>query len=227
MELCIDGIDIIVEKKKIKNMYLKVKSPDGRVVLSAPQQMDDDTIRMFVKGRIEWIKKQQGKMKYRKEEVLRYETGEEHYLWGKPYTMKVVHIGGCRDVYLQGNQLILNTKKDSTPEEREKQVQNWYRGQLIKVLPGVLSRCEKIVGKSAKECRIKNMKTRWGTCNIVEHRIWINLQLVKRLPECLDYVMIHELTHLYERGHGARFKAYMDRFYPNWREVKRRLNTRI
>lgn len=151
-------------------------------------------------------------------------SGQVYYLWGKPYTLKVIHLGECHDVYIQGDDLILNTKKDSNFVEREKQLDRWYRNQLKRVLPEVLHRCEKIVGKTARECRIKKMKTRWGTCNIIERRIWINLQLAKKTPDCLDYVMIHELTHLYERGHGPRFKAYMDEFYPNWRSVKKHLN---
>ena len=70
------------------------------------------------------------------------------------------------------------------------------------------------------------MKTRWGTCNVKEGRIWLNLQLAKKPPECLEYVIIHELTHLLEPGHNQRFYQLMDRFLPDWRRVHQELNGR-
>ena len=82
-----------------------------------------------------------------------------------------------------------------------------------------------IVGKSAAEWRIKNMKTKWGTCNIRARRIWLNLQLAKYPVSCLEYIIIHELTHLWERYHNAHFKSLMDKFCPDWRERKKTVNT--
>ena len=71
------------------------------------------------------------------------------------------------------------------------------------------------------------MTTRWGTCNVKTHKIWLNLQLAKKTPECLDYVILHELTHLMEKNHNNNFVAHMDRFMPNWREIRKKLNGQI
>ena len=100
----------------------------------------------------------------------------------------------------------------------------WYRKEIKLKIPDVLEECVKIVGKRPNEWRVKNMKTRWGTCNIQKKRIWINLQLSKKSPECLKYVIIHELTHLYVPNHGKEFKNLMDKFYPEWKETKKLLN---
>ena len=68
------------------------------------------------------------------------------------------------------------------------------------------------------------MKTRWGTCNTATRKIWLNLQLAKQPPVCLDYVIAHELTHLCYPGHGQDFKAFLTRAMPNWPEVRTALN---
>ncbi len=100
----------------------------------------------------------------------------------------------------------------------------WYRQELKKVLPTMAQECEKKTGISANEFRIKNMKTRWGTCNVHEGRIWINLQLAKKPMDCLEYVLIHELVHLLEKNHTSRFYRLVEDFYPTWKETKKRLD---
>ena len=119
--------------------------------------------------------------------------------------------------------LPVDLKKPSL-EERRKTMIEFYRHEIKSAIPDVLEKSIAVVGMEPDEWRVKNMKTRWGTCNTREKRIWINLQLAKKSPQCLDYVMIHELTHLIVPNHGSQFKAYMDKFYPNWREVRKLLN---
>lgn len=103
----------------------------------------------------------------------------------------------------------------------------WYREQIKRTVPGVLQKCENITGVQAEEWYIKNMRTKWGTCNIEKRRIWLNLQLAKKTPECLEYVIIHEMVHFLERNHNERFCEYMNRFCPNWREIKENLNQQM
>lgn len=83
------------------------------------------------------------------------------------------------------------------------------------------------MGVSVSEWGVKRMKTRWGTCNPVAKRIWINLELAKTHPRCLEYIVVHEMTHLLERNHNKRFKSYMDKFLPNWPSIKDELNNMI
>lgn len=68
------------------------------------------------------------------------------------------------------------------------------------------------------------MKTRWGTCNIEARRIWLNLELAKKPPTCLEYILVHELVHLLERHHNDRFRAHMDQLIPQWRLHREELN---
>ena len=123
--------------------------------------------------------------------------------------------------------LILQMRPESTPEQRERVLNDWYRKQLKSKLPEVIQKCEQVVGVHASEWKVKNMRTKWGTCNIDRKRIWINLQLAKKTPECLAYVVTHELVHLLERNHNEQFQKYMDAFFPEWRVVKEILNQQM
>lgn len=223
-ELMLEGIAISVVKKSIKNMYIRVTPPEGEVKITAPIEVSDDCIRKFALSKITWIKKQREVCKKVSPKTDReFVTGESCYLWGRKYILDVQDTDYGSRVFLWGENLVLRIGK-STKEEREQALNDWYRRELNRAVPDVLKRCEKIVGVSAKEWRIKNMRTRWGTCNVAKKRIWLSLQLAKKPPECLEYVVVHELVHLLERNHNEVFYGYMDEFYPGWREVKRRLN---
>lgn len=221
----LDGVEISIKKKKMKHMYLRVLPPDGRVLVTAPNSFSDKMIREFVFSKRCWILEQRKRFEGQKVfEKHRYVTGERLDLWGKEYELLVQESARPYQVLLSGERIVMQIGKDSTTEQREQLLNEWYRMQLKQAMPAVLQKCEKLTGLSVNEWRIKNMRTRWGTCNVAKKRIWLNLQLVKKSPECLEYVVVHELVHLLERGHNARFYGYMDRFYPNWKEVRERLS---
>lgn len=227
-EIIISNLNTEVDKKSIKNMYIKVLPPDGKVVITVPKTVNDDIIRMFVISKINWIKNQKEKFENQSRQTKRqYITGESYYLWGRRYRLDVQYVKSRNNIILVGEKIILEIKKESTIEQRAKVLNEWYRQQLKEKIPIVLKKCENIVGIKASDCRIKNMKTKWGTCNIEKGRIWINLQLVKKIPRCLEYVIIHELVHLLERHHNERFYRFMDLYYPDWRVTKDILNQQM
>lgn len=227
-DLQIGNVSIAVTKKNIKNMYIRVLPPDGTVQITAPYSASDDAIRMFAVSRISWIKKQKQNFEEQARQTKRqYVTGESYYVWGRRYRLDVQYSNIRNAVFLMDGRLILQVRSESTPEQREHVLNDWYREQLKSKLPEVIRKCEQIIGAQASEWRIKNMRTKWGTCNIDKKRIWLNLQLAKKTPECLDYVVTHELVHLLERSHNERFQKYMDAFYPDWRVIKETLNQQM
>lgn len=226
-QIVVDGLTITVIRKKIKNMYLRVYPPNGEVKITVPRSMDEKTIKTFVLSHIDWIIKQKAKQSDGvAQQEHQYQTGEIHSVWGKGYELVLLEGEVNRKVLLTDDKILLYMHKNSTREEREEVLDQWYRKQLEQAMEESVVNCVKLVGRSPKEWRIRKMKTRWGTCNVVDKRIWLNLQLAKKSPECLNYVIIHELVHLYVRNHGPEFKAYMDYFCPNWRELKKRLNVK-
>lgn len=218
-KITVDGIEITVVKKRIKNMYLRVYAPNGRVQVTAPKAVSDETIRAFILSKLAWIEKQR---QFAVEPEQNYLTGESVWLWGKRYTLKLCQSDGPEGVYLSGGEVIMNTHGDRT--KREKLLNEWYRSQLKDAIPAVLERCERVAGVKAAECRIKNMRTRWGSCNTGHKRVWLSLQLALKPPACLAYVITHELVHLKEKSHNAHFKRLMDEYYPDWRQVNKFLN---
>lgn len=219
------GISVIVERKKIKNMYIRVLPPDGQVKVSVPDRTTNAAVTAFVTSHLAWIKKAKEKVaNLPVQEIPQYQSGEKHMLWGRSYPLEVRDHASHSQVSLSDDRILLQVRGASTYEIRQKLMKQWYRTEMKTVMPEVLARCTQTVGQSPKEWRIKDMRTKWGTCNISQKRIWLNLQLAKMPPECLDYVVTHELVHLYEKNHNQRFYAYMDQFFPNWREVRKRLN---
>lgn len=226
--LIIDDIEIWVQKKKIKNIYLRVSAPQGRVQVSAPKNMKDEAIKMFLISKMPWIKKHKDKYTNQAKQCIReYVSDESVYLWGRKYVLKVVYSNKNNDIKIDGDRLILQVRENSTVGQREKLLNEWYRENIKSEIPKLLEKWQKIIGVTAEEWGVKNMKTRWGTCNVRDKRIWLNLQLAKRPPKCLEYVIVHELVHLLEKSHNNIFIGYMDEFIPNWRTIKKELNTFI
>lgn len=209
-------------------MYIRVLPPDGVVQITVPKTASDDSIRGFAISRISWIKKQKKRFEEQARQTKReYVTGESYYVWGRRYRLDVQYSNVRNQVYLSGGKLVLQVRKESTTMQRENVLNEWYRELMKEAVPKVLIKCENTVGVRVKEWYIKNMRTKWGTCNIEKKRIWLNLQLAKKTPECLEYVIIHELVHFLERNHNERFCEYMNQFCPNWREVKDSLNQQM
>ena len=222
----IENLDVTIHRKNIKNMYLRILPPNGEVVISAPLFLSDEDISDFVKSRKEWILKKQELILNNKIKVpLKYQTGEKHFLWGKEYTLQLVSRNALKKIVVDhdNSMIFLPVNPRSKKETREKQLNELYRQELKKTIPQVLEKCVKIVGKRPSEVKVRNMKN-WGNCRYQDKRITLNLKLAKKDPICLEYVMIHELCHLIEFNHSKKFKRLMDKFCPNWKEIKKKLN---
>ncbi|RDU23425.1 M48 family metallopeptidase [Anaerosacchariphilus polymeriproducens] len=225
-KIIVEGIPLFIEKKRIKNLYLKVKAPDGQVQISAPYLMPESEIKKFVQIKLSWIEEKQ--KEFQKLELPiehQYISGETIYLWGRDYELEVISYHR-NHVKIEGDKLILRVKDSSTLKQREKVLLKWYREQMKFYIPIFIRKWENTMKVKVDDWGVKNMKTRWGTCNIRDRRIWLNLQLAKRPIQCLEYVVVHEMVHLLERKHNDKFVAYMDKFLPEWKEYKRNLENR-
>lgn len=225
MEIIVSNISVEVIRKNIKNMHLSVLPPDGRVRVSAPTQLTDEAITMFVRTKLGWIKKQQEKFQQQPRQSERqYVSGETLYVWGKQYFLQVEYSYKGNALTLSGDKAILTVRKESSPKQRESFVNEWYRNLLKQEVAKYLPKWEKTTGLYCSSWQSKYMTTKWGTCNPTSKKIWLNLQLAKKPIECLEYVILHELAHLKVHNHGPEFTAILDQYMPYWREHKRRLN---
>ena len=137
----------------------------------------------------------------------------------------VIYCEGNPKIEIRNNTHIdLFVREGSNEAQRKLVMISWYRWQLKQDIPQLIEKWEKTIGVSVDDWGIKLMKTKWGTCNIQEKRIWLNLELAKKNKQCLEYIIVHEMMHLLERHHGDRFVALMNKFIPNWRFYKDELN---
>ena len=217
--LKINDITIDLHRKAVKNLNLRVYPPDGRVRVSAPYTMPMQQVKSTLNARLPWIRQKQQEIIHRDyDSAPRLREGEYHYFQGQCYPLALTERPGrtCIRITADGK-LEMAVSPTLNAESRKQKLQHWYRQQLQQQLPTLLATWEPVIGKKVHECRIKRMKTRWGTCNIQARRIWLNLELIKKPPECLEYIMVHEMVHLLERNHTPRFHALMDHFLPDWR----------
>lgn len=227
--LQVGDIEIDLVKKDIKNLHLSVHPPDGRVRISAPVQMNNEAIRLFAISKLSWIKKQRAKFKNQPRQPVReFLSGESHYYQGQRYLLNVITTKKKQRVELDGSsQMNLYVREGARREQREKAMREWYRRQLKAQVPALIEKWEKRIGVKVNSWGVRQMKTKWGSCNTTAKRIWINLELAKKPPQCLEYIVVHEMVHLLERTHNERFVAYLDQYLPHWRSLKEELNSLI
>ncbi|HBX75512.1 MAG TPA: hypothetical protein DEG55_05165 [Acidaminococcaceae bacterium] len=223
-------------------MYLRLKAPDARVFVTAPYHTTMDEVERFIGSNLVWIQRQRKKLgQLQQKQVRRYVTGEQVYVWGKAYELLVLtdpdmvrQLCGeeaadallkhnMASVKLENSKLLLACPAGYDEAKREQCLDLWLKRQMEAFLPAIFQGCGSLVGKRESSWYVRKMKTRWGTCNIRTGRICINLNLGHLPPEYLSYIVIHELTHLWEKGHGEAFKTRMDLYYPQWRERRQEI----
>lgn len=214
--IIIDGIELTFTVKRIKHLRITVK--DGRAVISAPVFMPQRQAEEFARKKIEWIKKHLEHSAPQEEEQMM--DGGILSLWGRQYILRS-SIGRNKCSYDE-NYICLQTK-DGAPETKKKLIKKFYRKELLKKGEEFLLYWEEITGLKSTEFSVRDMKTRWGSCNIKAKRIWLSLRLARYDEKCASYVVLHELLHLAEKGHNKRFYALLCHYCPDWRQAKKTL----
>jgi len=223
--LKLNNIDVEVTQKNIKNVHLSVYPPSGHVKVSAPESMAIETIRVYVISKLGWIKKQQKKLRTQVRETPRECIDREsHYFSGKRYLLKVIERDAVPQVILSHSEIILQVRPGADEVKKRSVLDEWYRQQLKETVSSLVIQWEKRMDAKVAQVAIRKMKTKWGSCTPATSTIRINLELVKKPPECLEYIVVHELAHLLEPSHNNRFIAIMDRFMPKWRLYRDELN---
>ncbi|MPV86235.1 M48 family metallopeptidase [Ostreibacterium oceani] len=219
--------DTIITKKAIKHVYLRLDA-DGCLQVSAPTNMPDAEIAAILRQKAHWVdvKRQQLTQQHRPNKP-QYNHGEQVMFLGQPVSLDF-HAKHTTHYCQQTQQLFVqcpSVDKATNTTHRQNALLRFYRKQLQDIIEPMIAHYEPIMGVRVNEARIKHMKTRWGTCNIAAQRIWINLALIAYPIPCIEQTVVHEMTHLLERGHNARFYGLMTRFMPDWRDARQYMKT--
>ena len=219
--------DLVAEvvRKKIKHVHLSVYPPEGRVRISAPTHMDLATIRLFAISKLGWIRSQQHKVQAQERELAReYLDRESHYVWGKRYLLRLDEADAAPQVELKHAALVLTLRPGSDAQRRHGVLEAWYREQVRAAVPALFLKWEPLLTVRSRRVLVQRMKTQWGSCNPATGNIRLNTDLAKKPPQCLEYIVVHELAHLIEPSHNARFTALLDMFLPHWQQTRDELN---
>lgn len=231
----IQDISVVVTRRKMKHLRITVHPPDGQVKVSAPRYVSNAEIQEFICERLDWVKQQR---EYFLRQPRRPEpkllSGETIILWGEALRLELVTDGaeilkglnfGRSKVLVSGNTLYLRTQQDADLQKKQNSLDGFYRKIIKQKIPDYIEQWQPKLGVSVQDWGVKKMRTRWGSCNIGEARIWLNLELVHYPMVCLEYVVVHELVHLLEANHSARFWALLDEHFPAWRGASDRLKS--
>ena len=227
--MIVAGIEVELVQKEIKNLHLAVYPPDGRVRLAAPMDVNRKTLELYVISKIPWIRKQQRRFaKIDRQSVRQYVNRESHYFLGRRYLLRVHesdHPYRYPKVDCKTKTYIdLFVRDNYTTEQRASLIKEWYRAQLKKLLCELVPKWEGILQVKTQKVKVHSMKTKWGSCNTDKGIVLFNIELAKKSIECIEYVVVHELLHLIERKHSDLFKAYLEKYVPNWKQLKAQLN---
>lgn len=221
-----------IHRKKVKNINLRIK-PNLEVYISVPMNLHRDYIENFIRSKEEWIKSVLKKVENVKEKQkdFEYKTGEIHKFLGKEYSL-TVKTGNFNAVSLKNNirpnEIILTVNENifENIDEKKKIMEKWYFENAKKLFLQFMEKWLEILDENVEKVAIKPMKTRWGSCNYVKRYINLNTELIKRTPFEIEYVILHELTHLKYPNHGRGFYNYIERYMPNYKFAEKMLNAK-
>ena len=210
--------DVKIVQKDVKNITLKVR-PNGEAILTAPKAASDEHIKFIIKKRAKWIAKKRAFFASFKMPKKEYVSGEDFKYLGRSYRLKVVQSKEER-VKLQRGYLELFVKDKSDIKRKENLIYEWYYEKATLYFFNILQEFNKIVKQDIKSVKIRQMKTRWGSCNPYKSYINLNIELIKKPRACIEYVVFHELVHLLHPDHSKKFYDYLTLYMPDWQKRK-------
>jgi len=228
--ITIEEITVMVMHKPVKNLNLRISVRDGQVTLSAPHSVGTESLRLFIAGKLDWIRTRRAAINYRcLTSRPRLVSGDQIFYLGRPYLLEVIEQAPSRGrvAVTEPDRVQLFCRAGTSEVKRGEILSRWYRHSLRSLLPQLLSEWQPVIGVDVREWRIRRMRTRWGSCNIKERRIWLNLVLAERPLSCLEYVLVHEMVHLLERHHNNRFYELLDHFLPHWQQARDQLKQQL
>lgn len=224
--LIVSGLDIDVVYKNIKNLHIGVYPPMGRIRVAAPLALGEEQVRLAVIQRLPWIKREQERLlsapRQSKREMI---TGESHYVWGVRRRLQVIEEAARALIEVDGRRLLMRVPEGTSTARRRELLDRWYREELHRAIPPLIDRWQTTLGVTVTRWSVRRMKTKWGSCNRETGNLWFNLELAKKHPDCLEYLVVHEMVHLIERNHTRRFTELMTNYLPLWQSRRDELNS--
>ncbi len=227
-EVEIAGHRVVIAYKRVKNINMRLQAcPQGGagiVLVSAPRRVPLRDIAAFVVEKSNWIETNMAKLLARAPTPLSYAQGTLHPLWGQDYPLHIETVGRGQKAAFDGASWRMAVRADAAAEKRAALLEAAYQQELLVKARPLMAQWSETMGLQPQLLKAQKMKSRWGSCHVSKGIIKLNSELARKPEALLEYVLVHELVHLFERGHNARFYAYMDKYLSDWRARKQRLN---
>jgi len=223
------AITVEVEYRNVKLMRLTVHPPDGRVRIAAPAGTPQENVRRFAASKLQWIEKHRARFlnnaaaKPAAAETLRNRSTV--YVWGVPHELLLVEREGNAKIMLGDGRMTMYLRPQCPRAKKQEVFDRWYRRALKEAAGGLIKKWAAVIGVEVKKLYIRKMKTHWGSCNYQRQTLRLNSELAKRSPEYLEYVVIHEILHIIEKGHNHNFYRLMNQYLPEWKAVRKKMNS--
>jgi predicted metal-dependent hydrolase len=214
-----------VEYKAVKTMRLTVYPPDGRVKITAPFGTAPEGIKKFAESKIQWIIKHRQKFINKSKTSVPVKNNSTVYLWGTPYELEIIEREGYSKIVPEGGKIKMYVRPGSTKAKKQEIFDKWYSKILKGAAPEIIEKWEAKIGVNVNKLYVQKMKTHWGSCNYGKQTLRLNSELAKRSPECLDYVILHEMLHIIEKGHNQNFYRFLNKFMPAWKSIRKKMNS--
>ncbi len=249
------GLEVNIQRKKIKRLYLKISNKNGEIILCAPLNISENFIVNFITEKLPWLKNNQQKIHHKKKSLdIEYVESDNIKFLGEIYQIKIIQASKKPQIKLIKNQnlisktyqensqlnlfdypesqqnscfnqIIFDSIEDLTKIQKTKLLEKFYRQNLQEILQELTKKWQKILQIEANFIGIKKMRTRYGSCNARQKNIWISLNLIHYSIDCIEYVLLHEFLHFFEQNHGKKFYTLMNKFMPNWQNYQKILRT--
>jgi predicted metal-dependent hydrolase len=222
-----NGFSVTLQRKCVKNINLRIRR-SGEVQISAPIKTPIDVIHSFLHHKRSWIEMHRYRLRQLEQQVPQnLIVGEYIDFQGTKYVLHLHEIQTNQRIELNENQIHFFVKPGASQSHKELLLTKWYRSKMEQFLPPLFDKWQSIMGVTGTQVSIKRMKSRWGTCHPIKKHITLNLQLIEKPSICLEYVIVHELVHLFEASHNQRFYALMSHYLPDWKQIKKQLSYAI
>ncbi|MFR9668495.1 MAG: SprT family zinc-dependent metalloprotease [Rikenellaceae bacterium] len=226
-QIRINDIVIHVIRKDIKSVNIRIYPPNGEVRVTASRFISFKRIEAFVLSKSEWIIKRHREITAQEITTPEYQDGDTIYYLGGKLTLRIIE--GEYQTHCQiseSQELTLYIKPNSTLKSRQAAINNWYSAELKSIFLQFIPKWENILEVKTNQITIRDVKSKWGSCNVISAKIMFNLQLIRRPIESIEYIVVHELAHLRIRGHNAQFYALVDSVLPSRRTAEKELKQR-
>jgi predicted metal-dependent hydrolase len=204
---------------------MTVYPPDGKVRISAPVNTPKETIRNFAALKSQWIEKHRTKYRSQPHAANNFKNHEPHYIWGRMYELEVIERNGRQKIQLENGRLLMFIHPLTTKAKKQALLDRCYRDLLRETAPLIIKKWEPIIGTAVKGLYLRKMKSHWGSCNCKKQTIRLNTELAKKPPEFLEYVIVHEMLHIFEPHHNQAFYRLMNTYLPSWKAIRKKMNT--